>query len=360
MFRHKYVLMSGLLLLILMFNFADAADQSYIVSFVAGEQAVGLVSVKQNGSEIKVTQPSITRLESTFGSTAVVSFRSAWDGDLFYDVYVTYAGDAAKPIKAKALSFSGDLTGPFHESEVQSPGQYHPLHLFRPIDQIRFLAAGSFGTARANDYVSYPLYSSTKETIIFANPDNRSAATAAVSPDGGLITQMTYKGLNHIAFGRILNSNGNPIGQPFQFFNMNDFQGYSQSLSNPIASASSSIRYLAYRNFKEPGTANSKSQVVIRNVGAKTGLPKGKLRFITNFEKALNVEAEKFQSIAIAPDGEVILYTVWSNSCKKQILVARRLVNGSTAGSPKVIVGCRILEQYEVGVYGISIAEVAQ
>ncbi len=364
MFRNKCLLMSGFFFLIALLNFADAAVKNYVVSFVAGKPGLGLVNVKQTDSEIKVARPSITRFKKTFGSTAVLSYRSFWDGDIYYDIFVTYAGDAGKPILGKRFWFNSNLIGPIYESEVQSPGLYHPLQLFEPSNQVRFLAAGAFGTTRANDYVSYPVYGNStdemKERNIFANPANRSAASAAVAPDGGLMTQMIFTGLNHVAFGRILNSKGNPVGQPFQLFNVNDFRGYSQSLSNAVNSASPSIRYLAYRNFREPGTSNSKSQVVIQNVDAKTGQPQGKPRSITNFAKALNVEAEKFQSIVLSPDGGLILYTLWSDACKKQILVARRLVNGSTVGSPKVVVGCGILGQYEVGVYGINITETPQ
>jgi hypothetical protein len=361
----KCVLMSGFILLMAMLNFADA-NQNYIVSFVAGKSGLGYVSVRQTDPlffhldyEITVEKPSITPLEHTFGTTAVLTYRSFWDGDVYYDVYATYSGDAANPVKAKVFSFNADQ-GLTYEQKIQDPGQFHPLHLFRPFDQLRLLAAGPFGTTKANDYVSYPLYSSSNERHIFVNPANRSAATAAVAPDGGLTTQMTFAGVNHVASGRVLNSNGNPIGRPFQLFNVNDFHGYSQSLSNPISSGTSIISYLAYRNFRDPGTVKGKSEVVIQNVDAKTGQKQGKPWNITNFAKALNVEAEKSQSIALSPNGGLILYTMWNDSCKKQILLASSLVNGSTVGKPKVVVGCRQLEQYEVGVYGISIAEKVQ
>ena len=165
-----------------------------------------------------------------------------------------------------------------------------------------------------------------------------------MAPDGGLVSQMTFTGLNHVGLDRKLN---NGMANPsFQWLNVNDFQGYSQSLSNPIESTNrgtaapkTGTRYLAYRNFRQPGTSNSRSQVVIQNVDATTGQLQGAPRAITNFAKAMNVAAEKIQSIAISPDGGLILYTAWDNGCKKQVLVARRLANGSGVGKPKLLSG---------------------
>ncbi len=171
---------------------------------------------------------------------------------------------------------------------------------------------------------------------------------------------MTFKGLNHIGLiGKLIN--GKLADSPIEWLKANAFQGYSQSLSNPIESTHRSTgqkrgtRYLAYRNFRQPGTPESQSQVVIQNVEATTGKPQGSSRAITKFARAMNVSAEKLQSIAISPDGKLILYTAWNNTCKKQILLARRLANGSSVGEPKVIVGCGQLEEYPVGIYGINI-----
>jgi hypothetical protein len=138
---------------------------------------------------------------------------------------------------------------------------------------------------------------------------------------------------------------------------VNALQGYSQSLSNPIrrAGQKSNIRYLAYRNFRITGTSKSESQVIIQEVDTKTCKPQGSPRAITKFATAMNVKAEKFQSIVISPDGGLILYTAWNNTCKKQILLADRLVNGTRVGNPQIVVGCGQLEEYPAGIYGINI-----
>lgn len=365
MLRNKWMLTSLFILIMAISNFVDAANQPYIVSFVAGEPGLGLVTVTQTDTGIQAGAASITPMGRTMGSTAVASFYNGWDGDIYFEIVATYARAGTKPIEIGSFSFDAQLKETIGGGLGLFPGQYHPLHLSASL----LLAPGSFGTSGANNYVSYYFFGSEvlKTVNIFVNPANLSLGTAAAAPDGGLVSQMTFTGLNHVGLDQKLKSNGDPAGPSSQWLNVNDFQGYSQSLSNPIESTSrgtaapkAGTRYLAYRNFRQPGTSNSRSQVVIQNVDAKTGQLKGPPRAITNFAKALNVDAEKFQSIAISPDGRLILYSAWNSGCKKQVLVARRLANGSSVGKPKVVVGCRQLEEYPVGVYGINIAPIPE
>jgi hypothetical protein len=95
---------------------------------------------------------------------------------------------------------------------------------------------------------------------------------------------------------------------------------------------------------------------MIQNVDAKTGKPQGSSRAISKFATARNLNAEKLQSIVISPDGRFILYTAWSDTCNKQILLGQRLANGSSMGDFQVVVGCSELEDYPVGIYGINIS----
>lgn len=366
MFRNMFMLTLGFILFMATLNCADAVDQDYIVSFVAGQTRLGLVYVKQSDTGIQAKQASITPMGKTIESTAVITLYGAWDYGFWIEVFTTHAGNAPMPLGLGHFQFDWKLQRMPDLKVI--PGAYHPLHAFRydpftdsgTANRGYLLTTGTFGTSGANNYVSYLIDSKIK-TRIFENPDDRSAGTAAVSPDGGLVSQMTFKGLNHIGLVVKL-IDGQLAGSPFQWLNVNAFQGYSQSLSNPIGSNNSGAaapdtgtRYLAYRNFRQPGTSNSQSRVMIQKVDAKTGRPQGSPRSITNFARAMNVDAEKFQSIAISPDGGLILYTAWSNECSKQLLFARQLVNGSSVGNPWVIVGCGQLEEYPVGVYGINI-----
>ncbi len=360
MLRSKCMVMS-LLILMAISNLVDAANQTYIVSFVAGRPGLGLVKVTPTDTGIQARPASITPMGTTMGSTAVGRL------DFSHDITViaTYARAGSKPIEIGFFKFDDQLKMTTGGGLGLFPGQYHPLHLYAS----GLLATGSFGTPGANDYVGYYFFETELIDMrnIFVNPANRSPGTAAAAPDGGLMSQMTFTGLNHVGLDQKLKNNGDLAGPPSQWLNVNDFQGYSQSLSNPVdspnrgtAAPKANTRYLAYRNFRQPGTANSQSQVVIQNVGAVTGQLQGPPRAITNFAKALNVDAEKFQSIAISPDGRLILYSAWNGDCKKQVLVARSLTNGSVVGKPKVVVGCKQLEEYPVGVYGINIDPIFQ
>ncbi|MCI0611403.1 hypothetical protein L0244_00285, partial [bacterium] len=337
--------------------------QEYIVSFVAGPSGLGLVAVTITDSAIGVGQPSITQMNKILGSTAVDAYMGYWDYGLSYYVW-TINGGVAERMKVDRIQFGEDLRPYEFGKSSQIPGQYQPIHLFRENeidrggggipDSTRLLTTGN-GISGTNDYVSSLLFGGA-ETKIFTNPANRSAGTAAIAPDGRLVSQMTFQGLNHIGLiGRLID--GELVRSPTEWLNVNAFQGYSQSLTNPIRGngQKSSARYLAYRNFRKFGTSKIESQVMIQNVDATTGKPEGSPRAITKFARAMNVEAEKLQSIVISPDGGLILYTAWDNVCNKQILWARKLVKGSSFEYPKVIVGCRQLEEYPAGVYGINI-----
>lgn len=341
-----------------------AADQPYIVSFIAGPTGFGVVKVTRTDAGIRLERTSIVQPLPNlgFGSTAVVPLRSALGDLVGSGVYATYIGTGTIPIETSFFIFNelNNLIG--SESTGLRLGQFQPLHTFQAGAASRLLAPGVVRTAGANDYVSYALNppSGAKKNI-FVNPPNRTAATAAAAPDGGLVTQMTFAGLNHAGLDRKLN-NGNLAGAPVPWLNVNDFQGYSESLTNPIAqaagtsNAATGTRYLAYRNFRLPGTTNSQSQVMIQNLDATTGQLQGGPRAITNLARALNVAAERFQSIAISPDGGLILYTIWNNACRKQILVALRLANGVRLGAPKTVIGCNQLGLYPTGIFGINIA----
>jgi hypothetical protein len=346
-------MLMSMMILITFISIVSAADKSYFFSFVAGSQGLGLGNIRQTENGIEVGRTSITPMNKTLGSTAIVSsFFGGWDGDLYYDVLVIIGDHAQQPLTIEGFQIGSQGAYAYHVRTLpQKPGQYHPLHTFHNETAPGILSAGTFGTSGANNYITYRMNRKATERI-FVNPENRSPGSAAISPDGRMVSQMTYNGLNHIGLvGRLIN--GKLSGSPLKWLNVNGYQGYSQSLSNPI---NSTHRYLAYRNFQDPGTTKSKSQVIIQNVDALTARPTGSARPITDLAKAMDVDAEKMQSTAISQDGELILYTAWDNNCKKEILLARRLVDGSSVGKPKVVFGCRQLEGYERGVYGINVA----
>jgi hypothetical protein len=365
MLSKMYVVIS-FLLLISISGFANADDVRYIVSFVAGRTSLGLIFVTRTDSAIEAGQPTFTPMGKNLGSTAVLAQMGYWDYGVDYDVLVINGGGVGKSLKVDLFRFDYELKKTKNLGTLsQIPGQYHPLHLFQTdwsdsgcCRTGTLLTAGS-GISGANNYVSYLLYGKSK-TRIFVNPEGRYSGSAAAAPDGGVVSQMTFNGLNHLGLiGRL--AGGKLVGSPYKWLNVNASHGYSQSLSNPtesldLTSQKSGTRYLAYRNFRQNETM-SESQVMILNVDASTGKPKASSRAITKFATSMNVDAEKFQSIAMSSNGKLILYTAWNNECNKQVLFARKLVNGHSAGNPYVVVGCRQLENIPLGVYGINMTE---
>jgi hypothetical protein len=361
MSRKKYVAMSFLILMALS-NFVDAAliHGEYIVSFIAGRTAVGLVRITQTDTGIQAAQHSIIPLGRNLGSTAILLQYGAWDYGFSYDVLVISGSIPANPLEVGLIKFDSELNKTSTLSRIsQIPGQVQPLLIFQTgftrgggarTGSLLTAGSGSFGE---NNYVSYLLQGQGR-TKIFVNPYDRSPGSAAVSPDGKLASEMTFKGLNHIGLiGRLVNKK--LARTPFEWLNVNQFQGYSQSLTNPIESMNSATRFLGYRNFRQRGSSNSESQVTIQNVDSKTGKAQGPPHAITTFAKAMNVETEKLQSIALSSNGELVLYTAWNNDCNKQILYARKLINGFGSGDSYIVVGCEQLEKYPIGIYGINI-----
>lgn len=62
-------------------------------------------------------------------------------------------------------------------------------------------------------YLTY--FMAKAKTKIFVNPDEPSPGTAAVAPDGGLVSQMTFKGLNDIGLIGML-TDRKLVGSPIQ------------------------------------------------------------------------------------------------------------------------------------------------
>ncbi len=109
MFRNMIMLMTGFILFMAMLNCANAADQNYIVSFVAGRTSLGLVFVTQTDTAIQAARASITPMGKNLGSTAVLTQMGYWDYDVSYNVLVINSGDAAKPLEVGLFEFDGRL-----------------------------------------------------------------------------------------------------------------------------------------------------------------------------------------------------------------------------------------------------------
>ena len=139
------MLMSGFIVFMATSNRAASADQDYIVSFVVGQTRLGLVYVNQSDAGIHVGQISITPMDKAIGSTAAITLYGYWDYGFSIEVFTTYAGYAAKPIRLGSLKFDEVLR---RISAIRVlphvPGVYHPLHRFRS-DLIQFWWRGRSG-----------------------------------------------------------------------------------------------------------------------------------------------------------------------------------------------------------------------
>jgi hypothetical protein len=218
--------------------------------------------------------------------------------------------------------------------------------------------------AARNDYVVYKLDAEDQPTsakkVIFSNPSSKTALGASAAPDGGMAVQLIADSKSWTMSTRRL-KNGIPIAAPSSW-TVPAYSGYSPDISNAIdintgsAGASAArIRYLVFRTFRNVSTTSQQSQIMIQTIDDATGKPLNDPTPVTNFAKAFQAGAEAIQSIAIAPDAKFMLFTVYSDACKKQILKQVNLVNGEVAGGAKTIANCSGLAASPAGIVGVDI-----
>lgn len=230
----------------------------------------------------------------------------------------------------------------------------------------RLFIAGSQGTAGANDYLSFALnaegLTTGAKSTIFSNPNTKTTLGGSISRDGGMAVQLSATSALWQLSTRLLN-NGVPRKAPVSWTVL-AYNGYSPDITNRIevnsgvAGASAiKIQYLVFRAFRGVGTAAQQSQIMIQRIDDATGKPLETAKPLTVFKNAFLAPAEAFQSIAIAPNGEVMIFTEYSGACKKMILKAVKLVNGAVSGPAKLIAGCAGLASSTFGYTGLDITE---
>jgi hypothetical protein len=225
----------------------------------------------------------------------------------------------------------------------------------------RLFTLGPNTAALKNDYVVYTLDANDVPTgakkVIFSNPSSKTALGASAAPDGGMAVQLTADSKSWTMSTRRL-KDGLPIAAPFTW-TVPAYSGYSPDITNAIevtsAGATSRIRYLVFRSFRNVGTTSQQSQIMIQTIDDVTGKPIGDAKPLTSSVKAFIALAEAIQSIAIAPDGNLMLFTVYSEACKRQILKMVRLANSRIVGGATTLVGCSGLAATPAGVLGLDI-----
>jgi hypothetical protein len=229
----------------------------------------------------------------------------------------------------------------------------------------RLFTAGPKNSAAANDYLSYALSSSGQPTgaksTVFTNPNTKAALGASVSHDGSFSVQLSATSGSWSLSTRKL-KNGVPAGAPSSW-TIPAYSGYSPDITNAIevnsgaaGQAAQKIRYLVYREFRNVGTTSQQSRIVIQTIDDLTGKPVGAAKPLTQFKNAFQATAEAIQSLAIAPNGGMLVFTEYSGACKKQILKAVNLNGDIASGPAKTIAGCAGLVTTPAGYLGIDIS----
>jgi hypothetical protein len=229
----------------------------------------------------------------------------------------------------------------------------------------RLFTAGPKNSAAGNDYLSYALNANGQPTgaksTVFSNPTSKAALGGSVSHDGSFSVQLSASSGSWTLSTRKL-KNGVPAGAPFSW-TIPAYSGYSPDITNAIevnsgvaGKAAQKLRFLVYREFRNVGTVTQQSRIMIVTIDDTTGKPIGSAKPLTQFKNAFQATAEAIQSLAIAPNGKLLLFTEYSSACKKMILKAVNLNGDVTSGPAKTIAGCAVLASTPAGYLGIDIS----
>ncbi len=229
----------------------------------------------------------------------------------------------------------------------------------------RLFTSGPKNSAAANDYLSYALNPNGQPTgaksTVFSNPTSKGALGASVSHDGSFSVQLSATSSTWTLSTRKL-KNGVPAGRPSSW-TIPAYSGYSPDITNAIevnsgaaGQTAQKIRYLVYREFRNTGTTSQQSRIMIQTIDDVTGKQIGSAKPLTQFKNAFQATAEAIQSLAIAPNGDLLVFTEYSSACKKMILKAVNLNGDVTSGPAKTLAGCAGLASTPAGYLGIDIS----
>ncbi len=245
-------------------------------------------------------------------------------------------------------------------SDVPSAGLKKNNQQAEPLD--RLFTAGTRNTTKANDYFSLAFNAGGLPTgskgVIFSNPNTKTTLGGSINRDGSMAVQLSATSSSWTLTTRKL-KNGVPAGAPFSW-TVPAYNGYSPDITNAIevnagaaGSSATTGYYLVYRAFRNVGTTSQQSQILLQSLDA-SGHPIGSPTPITQFKNAFQASAETFQSLAISPNGKILLFAEYA-SCKKMILRWMRLANGAPSGAAKTAFGCSSVSQSPIGVVGMDI-----
>jgi hypothetical protein len=342
------------------------ASGTYILTATDGQNVVAGVMLTDTGTTFTIGRPFLFISSAKIGTTSpqivtVNGVQKVW-------IHHTFLSSANLPVYGIAKF---DLTTGQLEALIPVPGflisRLDILNIFADSD--RSLTSKK----NTNDVFSALLNPSSgipgaRKSVFNNVPPSDVVFGATISRDGKLSVQSVQhtEGSNItrvIQAKKVLNGGGS--GSPSGI--SSNVVGYSPAITDALGTSapggtpshtSSTFRLLAYRVFRNFGTANQQSQILIQQVNDVTGFPIGAARALTNFVKAPQFGLESSHSIAFAQDGTFILYTTFNSGCQKNILIAQRLnASGNKAGPSQVLAGCNQLASNPLGLYGMDIVK---
>jgi hypothetical protein len=363
--NNKIVLSFTILCMIAVgFESVVEAIGDYAFTYTNGSNQVAFRVIRDTGKAFQLRQGGIFTSSTPIGTTSprLVTeggVRKVW-------VYHTFrnpaTGRAVYGIAKFNLS-TGQLEAALPVPNFAITG-FHPLVVFSAGTQSRSMSTRSLDLITA---ILKPTGPPGPKKIAIINRNAQDALTSAEVPrDGQWIFQTVQKMQGTTIFSQIQARKlvaGRGTGTLKSL--SDNVTVYSLAASNAIETTSAGgskpaalVRYLAGRVFRNLGTSNQQSQILVQQLDNATGNAIGQPKPFTNFQLALIGPAESLPSVAVAEDGSFILYTIWSNACSKQILVARRLNprTGTPVGPQKILVNCNGLTNIAIpGFYGIDI-----
>jgi len=119
------------------------------------------------------------------------------------------------------------------------------------------------------------------------------------------------------------------------------------------------VRLFVYREIKPPVNGLYPTRLLIQKFDSVSFQLIGKPYPFTKYKSTPYLTAEKFQTVAVDPQGFGVAYTKYSTSCGKELLYFRYLdSNFKPFGKSKLLLGCNDVSTASQGVQGLDILPV--
>jgi hypothetical protein len=360
MVMNRFLIIANVCLILAGIGFAYGAG-SYVVSATDGLNDVAGVVLNDNGSAFTLGRPFFFASSARIGTTSpqivtVNGVQKVW-------IHHTFLGPNNLPVYgiAKYDLATGQL-------EALLPV---PRFLISRLDVLNIFTSPNRtlnSKRNTNDIFSALLNPASGAPGARKSVFNNVTASdvvfgATISRDGKFsVESVQHLQSRMIQSRKVLSGGGAGLANVLS----TDVVGYSPTITDTLGTAapaaalhaSATFRLLAYRVFRNFGTANQQSQILTQQLDDTTGQAIGTPKPLTNFVKAPQFGPQSTHSVALAQDGSFILYTVNSSACKKEIMVIQRLgASGNKVGPPKTLFGCTQLSTIPIGLFGMDVVK---